>query len=72
LAEIRFFGYLSELAGTRRMEVPLERPRTLRKLVPSSFAEADCIILINQRVGTLDSEITNQDSVAFMPILSGG
>ena len=72
MAEIRFFGYLSELAGTRRMEVPLERPRTLRKLVPSSFAEADCIILINQRVGTLDSEITNQDSVAFMPILSGG
>ena len=72
MAEIRFFGYLSELAGTRRMEVPLERPRTLRKLVPSSFAEANCIILINQRVGTLDSEITDQDSVAFMPILSGG
>ena len=67
-----FFGYLSELVGTRRMEVPLEHPRTLRKLVPSSFAEANIIILINQKVGTLDSEITDQDSVTFMPILSGG
>jgi molybdopterin converting factor small subunit len=72
LAEIKFFGYLSELMGTRRMDVPLEHPQTLRKLVPPSFAEVNSIILINQNVGTLDSEITDQDSVVFMPILSGG
>ena len=72
MAEIKFFGYLSELVGTRRIEVPLEHPRTLRKLVPPSFAEANIIILINQKVGNLDSEITDQDSVTFMPILSGG
>ncbi len=72
MAEIKFFGYLSELVGTRKMEVPLEHPRRLRELVPPSFAEANSIILINQKVGTLDSEITDRDSVVFMPILSGG
>jgi molybdopterin converting factor small subunit len=72
LAEIKFFGYLSELVGTRMMEVRLEHPGTLRKLVPSILPEANIIILINQRVGSLDSEITDQDSVVFMPILSGG
>lgn len=72
MAEIKFFGYLSELAGTRRMDVALKHPKALGKLLPPSFAEANCIILINQKVGTLDSEITDKDSVAFMPILSGG
>ena len=72
MAELKFFGYLSDLVGTRMTELRLEHPRTLRKLVPSTLPEANIIILINQKVGTLDSEVTDQDSVVFMPILSGG
>jgi molybdopterin converting factor small subunit len=72
LAEIRFFGYLSDLVGTRIETVRLERPVTLRELLPPSFPEANIIILINQSTGTLDSKITDQDSVVFMPFLSGG
>ena len=72
MAELRFFGYLSDLAGTRVKEVRLDRSEVLRRLVPSSFSEANMIILINQRAGTLDSEVTDKDSVTFMPILSGG
>jgi molybdopterin converting factor small subunit len=72
LAELRFFGYLSNLAGTRIKEMSLERPVTLRELLPLSFSEMNIIILINQKVGHLDSLIKNEDSVVLMPILSGG
>ena len=72
MAEIRFFGYLSELVGTRIREVPLKHSVKLRDLVPPSFPEEGIIILINQRAGTLDSKITDRDSVVFMPFLSGG
>ncbi|RPJ11971.1 MAG: MoaD/ThiS family protein [Deltaproteobacteria bacterium] len=72
MAEIRFFGYLSELVGTRIKELRLEKPVTLRELVPPTFPETNIIILINQKVGDLDSEITDRDSVVLMPVLSGG
>ncbi len=72
MAEIKFFGYLSELVGTRIKELSLDHPMPLRELVPPGFPEANIIILINQRAGNLDSEINDQDCVALMPILSGG
>jgi molybdopterin converting factor small subunit len=72
LAELRFFGYLSDLVGTRIKELRLEHSVTLRELVPPTFPESHIIILINQKIGNLDSEITDQDTVALMPILSGG
>jgi molybdopterin converting factor small subunit len=72
LAELKFFGYLSDLVGTRIKELRLEHPVTLRELVPSTFPEANIIILINQKVGSLDSEIKDQDTVVLMPVLSGG
>ncbi len=72
MAELRFFGYLSDLAGTRVKELALDRPVTLRSLVPPGFPETNIIILINQRPGSLDREITDKDSVVFMPVLSGG
>ncbi|OGP93759.1 MAG: hypothetical protein A2156_15665 [Deltaproteobacteria bacterium RBG_16_48_10] len=72
MAELKFFGYLSDIAGTRIKELSLEHPVMLRELVPSCFPETNVIILINQKVGNLDSEITDKDSVVLMPILSGG
>jgi molybdopterin converting factor small subunit len=72
LAELKFFGYLSDLAGARKKEVSLEKPVALREILPSDFPEADLIILINEKAGSLDSLIKNEDSVALMPILSGG
>ena len=72
MAELKFFGYLSDLAGTRVKDLRLDHPMPLRELVPSGFPGKNIIILINQKVGNLDSEITNQDTVVLMPILSGG
>ena len=72
MAKLKFFGYLTDLAGTRAKEIKLEKPRTLRELVPPGFPESNIVILINEKAGTLDTVIENEDAVAFMPILSGG
>jgi molybdopterin converting factor small subunit len=72
LAELKFFGYLADIAGARAKEMTLEKPVALREILPASFPETNVIILINQEVGHLDSLIRNEDRVSLMPILSGG
>ena len=72
MAELRFFGYLTDLAGTRAKEVTLEKPTKLRDIVPLPFPESDMVILINQQAGSLDSMVSDEDSVVIMPMLSGG
>jgi len=72
LAELKFFGYLADIAGARVKEVDLERPAPLRGLLPPSFPEKNIIILINQKAAHLDSLIRNEDRVSLMPVLSGG
>jgi molybdopterin converting factor small subunit len=72
LAELKFFGYLADIVGARAKEMNLEKPAALREILPASFPETNIIILINQKVGHLDSLIRNEDGVTIMPILSGG
>ncbi|HXZ36780.1 MAG TPA: MoaD/ThiS family protein [Thermodesulfobacteriota bacterium] len=72
MAELKFFGYLADIAGARAKEMCLEKPVALREILPISFPETNIIILINQEVGHLDSLIRNEDRVALMPVLSGG
>jgi molybdopterin converting factor small subunit len=72
LAELKFFGYLADIAGARAKKVSLEKPVVLRRILPSPFPDTNIIILINQKTGNLDSLIKNEDLVVLMPILSGG
>ena len=72
MAELKFLGYLADKVGKRSQEVLLEKPQRLRDLLPSPFPEEDIIILINQKVGNLDSMIQNEDRVVLMPMISGG
>ena len=72
MAELKFLGYLADKAGSRSQEVLVEKPKRLRDLLPSRFPENDIIILINQKVGNLDSLIQNEDAVVLMPMISGG
>jgi molybdopterin converting factor small subunit len=72
LAELKFLGYLSKVVGTREENLVLDKPTPLRKVLPPSFPEKDIIILIDNKVGDLDSLIKNDNSVILMPILSGG
>jgi molybdopterin converting factor small subunit len=72
LAELKFFGYLADIVGTRAKGIKLEKPVALKEILPPSFPEKNIIILINQKAGHLDSMIHNEDQVALMPVLSGG
>jgi len=72
MAELKFLGYLADKAGKRSQEVLLEKPQRLRDLLPSPFPEQDIIILVNQKVGSLDSMVQNEDRVILMPMISGG
>jgi hypothetical protein len=72
LAELKFLGYLAEIAGAREKILVLDKPMLLRKVLPSSFPGKNVIILIDKRVGNLDSVIENESSVILMPMLSGG
>jgi molybdopterin converting factor small subunit len=72
LAELKFFGYLADVVGARAKKISLEKPVALREILPSPFPEKNIIILINQKAGSLDSLIKDEDSVVLMPILSGG
>jgi molybdopterin converting factor small subunit len=72
MAELKFLGYLADKVGKRSQEVLLEKPQRLRDLLPSPFPEQDIVILINQKVGSLDSMIQNEDRVVLMPMISGG
>jgi molybdopterin converting factor small subunit len=72
LAELKFFGYLADIAGARIKEMSLEKPVALREVLPPSFPETNITVLINQQPGHLDSLIRDEDRVTIMPILSGG
>ena len=72
MAELKFFGYLADIAGARAKEMSLEKPVALREILPSAFPEKNIIVLINQKTGSLDSLIKDEDSIVLMPILSGG
>jgi len=72
MAQLKFLGYLAEVAGGRTREVTLKEPTRLREMLPQLFPEENIIILIDDKVGTLESVIQNGSSVVFMPVLSGG
>ncbi len=72
MAELKFFGYLADIVGARAKEVTLKKPLALREILPSRFPETNLIILVNEKVGTLDSLIENKDRILLMPMLSGG
>ena len=72
MAELKFLGYLAEVVGARTKNLVLDKPTPLRKILPSSFPEENVIILIDKKVGSLDSLIENGNSIVIMPVLSGG
>jgi molybdopterin converting factor small subunit len=72
MVQLKFLGYLAEVAGGRTREIALKEPTRLREMLPPSFPEENIIILIDDKVGTLDSVIQNGNSVVLMPVISGG
>ncbi len=72
MAELRFLGFLADVAGVRVKHLVLEKPTPLREILPPSFPDKNIIILIDQKMGNLDTLIEEENLVLLMPILSGG
>ena len=72
MAQLRFFGYLADIAGTRTKEIRLEKPVPLKDLLPAAFPRENIVILIDEKPGRPESVITNDSNVVMMPVLSGG
>jgi molybdopterin converting factor small subunit len=72
LAELKFLGYLAEVVGARTKNLVLDKPTPLREILPPSFPEENVIVLIDEKIGSLDSLIENGNSIVIMPVLSGG
>jgi hypothetical protein len=41
-------------------------------MLPQSFPEENIIILVDDKAGSLESVIHNENSVVLMPVISGG
>ena len=72
MAELRVIGYIADMVGDREMNVSLENPIKLKDILSAEIPEDRCIVLINQRLGNMDSLIRDKDKVLIMPIISGG
>ena len=72
MAELKFLGYLAEVVGARTKNLVLDKPTSLRSILPSSFPEENVIVLIDKKVGSFDSLIEDGNSIVIMPVLSGG
>jgi molybdopterin converting factor small subunit len=72
MATIRFLGVLAEKIGKKTVEVTLQNPIELKEVYPLPFQEEDVLILIDGKVGHLNSPIGDKDSIVIMPMLSGG
>ncbi len=72
MAQLRFLGYLSDVAGTRTKQVALIGISRVRDLLPDGFPETNLLVLVNGTPGTLETVIEDHDSVTFLPMISGG
>lgn len=71
--KVKFLGWIASLAGKREMEVTVAEPVQLRDILPFSLQGKDnIIILINNKPGSEEMTVEDQDQVALMPIISGG
>ncbi|AFK23055.1 MoaD/ThiS family protein [Pyrococcus sp. ST04] len=73
---IRVMGLFSHLAGAEEIEVRIEGKRrigdVLREVIPRFNDVKDKIIIINGKVASEDAEVSDEDFVKVMPVLSGG
>jgi sulfur carrier protein ThiS len=72
LPTLKPIGFLADLIHEQELIVQIQHPIKLRELISAQLPEEKIIILINQKKGTLDSYVNNEDNVLILPIISGG
>ena len=75
VVKIRLIGAFSHLAKVRELEVKLECPKTvdkiLREVIPR-YDEIGKIIFINGKPVKGEAIVEENDEIKVMPVLSGG
>ena len=75
MVKIRLIGAFSHLAKVRELEVKLECPKTvdkiLREVIPR-YDEIGKIIFINGKPVKGEAIVEENDEIKVMPVLSGG
>ncbi len=75
MVRIRLLGWIADKEGYREKEISLDgRKAKIRELVPSVEIELPerIVVLVNHKGATLDTEVSDDDYVAVMPVVGGG
>ena len=71
--KMKFLGWIAALAGRREIEVKVGKPVRLKELLPFSLQGKDnIIVIVNNKPGSAETIVEDDDYVALMPIISGG
>ena len=83
MANLLFFGKLADLAGARERDWPMDGDTiSMRQLVATIEAEnpnfggalsgASVRYVVNETMAGIESVISDEDEIAFLPPVSGG
>lgn len=72
MAKVEFIGHLSNRIGYRSICLKLSKPTQIKKAMEFPVAEEDVIIMVDGKIGNLESYINDLSSVIVMPAMSGG
>ncbi len=72
MAKIEYIGYLEDKVGYRTIFLKLEDKMPIRKAIEFPLEEEDVIILIDGKIGNLDSLVDDGSQIIVMPVMSGG
>ncbi len=71
--KVKFVGWTASLAGKREMEVKVTNSVQLREILPFSLQGRDnIIVVINNKSASAETVVKDTDTVALMPVISGG
>lgn len=79
---VKFFAVMKKLVGKESIEIPIDRPTTLKdvlnqieKEIPKIrqvIKEGRSLISINQEMATEDTIVNSGDEIAVLPPFAGG
>ncbi|KYK37252.1 MAG: hypothetical protein AYK19_21840 [Theionarchaea archaeon DG-70-1] len=70
--KVKFLGWIASLAGRREMDVAVETPVQLKEILPFSLRERNIIVIVNNKPGSEETVVKDNDHVTLMPVISGG
>ncbi|MEM2708018.1 MAG: MoaD/ThiS family protein [Candidatus Methanomethylicia archaeon] len=69
--KIKYIGYIASIVGTSETNIKLEKNVRVYELLPVKDRER-IIALVNGKSADWNDYVNDEDTVVFMPIISGG